>query len=354
MKRILVYFLLFIFAVSCHKEEDPVTINSLGQVKLDNYSSGNDRSGLGALVVSHEGSKIYYAINNYEASRFEMRMIDASGEVKKLFSGEGIIQALDISDDDNKLLYSTSRDYEGQRTAKLYEFTLDTEIAGLTLSVTGDGSIWNSQYLPDGDVIYTQGDGLVHVSLRRMNIALKEVTVLLEKSENPLLIDIDKTGGKLLLQGWSNSRIMTLNFDGTDLRDYGQQIIQIGPISFSPDGSEILASEIFNPQQTNGLAYNGAVSYNIETGEKSILTPEKKDNVPFGYGKNLNELILNVRDGAGTQGELSVFNKELNTYERLTNNDQYEIFYGFYGNSTDRILFIARNENSSALYIYNR
>src|SRR5436853_4392373 len=89
MKTIAYCFLLLILISSCHNDENPVGINSSGQVKLDNIGLAKDGWGIGSLVVSHDGSKIYYALVNVQTLRHELRMLDASGKVKKVFSGEG-------------------------------------------------------------------------------------------------------------------------------------------------------------------------------------------------------------------------------------------------------------------------
>lgn len=340
-------FLLILLIWSCQKDEEPIGINSPGQVKLDKIGVANDGWGILAPVVSHDGTKLYYALVNFQTNRYELRMIDSNTTVKKLFSGEGKIDALDISKDDHTLLYSISPLYGGE--SKLYEYPLESQIPYFLLSVTGDGYFWNAQYLPDGNIIYNQGDGRVDLSLRRLDRISREVTVLMDKSENPILIDIDEAGERLLVWGWSSYRIITLKFDGTELKDFGDQNNKIRLVCFSPEGSEILASETV-PISQNSL-FDQTIIYDVQTGEKNTLTIAQATR-PLAYGKDKNELLVRI---GSLPMELSLFDRSLNTYDNLTNNQMDEGFLGFYGNSSHRILFSARDQSgNNDLYIVNK
>lgn len=353
-KKIGYTLLIALFLWSCTDDETR-NINSGGQVKLDHLGITDDGWGVGPLVVSHDGLKIYYAAVNYQTSRHEMRVIDEAGKVKKLFSGDGQIDALDISADDGTLLYSRSAGHGVSRTSKMYEFNLTSQIPSLIQTITGDGYFWDVTYLSDGDIVYTQGDGAVGNSLRRIDPVSKDVTVLLEKSENPLLIDVDNEIGKLLVLGWSNSRIIVLNADGSDVEDYGEQKTGTRPVAFSPDGSEFLALEFDTdaPENTEGY-YTQAVAFNLETGQKTTLTHALEENKPVGYGADTNTLILNVTIGNQLPGELMRFERETSTYTRLTNNNASEIFLALYNHSSDRVIYSAIDGSGTNLYIVNK
>ena len=352
--RITVFgFLGMLLITACQTDDEaPLGINSSGQVKLDNIGVDNDGWGVGALVVSHDGSKIYYAMNNFNTERHELRRIDEHSIITKIFSGPGNIDALDISKDDNTLLYSISTAYGTE--SKLYKYPQDSRIPGLLLTVTGDGYFWDAQYLPNGDIIYTQGDGKVGVSLRRLDGTSKEVTILLDKSENPLLRDIDEAGERLLVSGWSSSRIMTLKFDGTDLKDFGEQTTQIEPVCFSPDGLEILAYQQGNQALPGSEEFfTQAISYDVQTGQKSRLTHAGENNRPLAYGNDKNDLVVQV--GNQFPMELTLFDRSSNTYDQLTRNQLSEFFLGFYGNSSHRVLFTAADQfGNKGLYILNK
>lgn len=347
MRIIVISFSLMLLILSCQKDEGPIGINRPGQVKLDNIGVLDDGWGLLAHVISNDGSKFYYALVNFQSNRYEVRMIDSNSAVKKLFSGEGQIDALDISKDDQTLLYSISSAHGAE--SRLYEYPLESKIRYFLLSVTGDGYFWNAQYLPDGNIIYNQGNGKVELSLRRLDRISREVTVLLDKSENPILIDINETEGRLLVQGWSSHKIITLKFDGTGLKDFGDQNPGTGPVCFSPDGSEILAFETVTISQS--VLFDQAISYDVQTGEKTILTNTQHTR-PLAYGTDKDELIVRI---GNLPMELSSFDRSLNTYDQLTNNQLYEDFLGFYGNSSHRILFSARDQSgNNDLYILNK
>jgi hypothetical protein len=352
MRIIVINLILMLLILSC-QDEVPIGIDSSGQVKLDNIGASSDGWGIGALVISHDGSKIYYAVINVQTLRHELRMIDAHSNVTKIFSGAGQIDALDISKDDNTLLYSMSAGYGSE--SKLYEYPLDSRIAKKLLSVTGDGYFWQVQYLPNGNIIDNQAHGGIGLSLRRLDRISKEVIILLDKSENPILVDIDEVGERLLVEGWTSSRIMTLNFDGTELKDFGKQTPLTRPVCFSPDGSEILADQQGDPQAAQGSAesFLHAVSFDTQTGQKNILTHAEENTWPVAYGKDKNELILSI--GNQFPGELSLFDRSLNTYDRITNNQLSENFLGFYANSAHRILFEGEDPaGNSGLYILNK
>ncbi|WP_420386644.1 hypothetical protein [Roseivirga sp.] len=354
MKRVTLLLALTLVFSGCKDDDAPLTINSQGTVKLENLDGlASEGWGVGALVVSNDGTTIYYAMVNYQTDEYSIRKIDEDSNVTTILHGDGQIDALDISNDDSRILYSISNAETGTVISKMYEYPFQTQINALLLTVQGDGYFWDLQYLPDGNIVYTQGNGIVEVSLRRMERENRQVTVLMDKELNPLLRDVDEVNNRLLVEGWTSSRIMTLDFDGGNLIDYGSQTRYIRPLGFSPDGSKILASEVVSPNDAN-LAHYAAVSYDVNTGEKTLLTESMDNNLPLAFGENDQSLILDVDTGNGEPGELFFYDVATQVYTPITTNDMFERFHGFYGNSYDRVIFSARNTTENALFIHNK
>lgn len=352
MKIHIVLTLFILLLSSCDGDEPEKTINSPGLVKLDNIGAAGDGWGIHGLVVSHNGNEIYYAVGNVSLGKYELRSIDSQGSVQTILKGEGQVDALNISTDDKKLVYSLSGGNEfGSR---LYEFKLDTRISGKVLTVIGDGYFWNTHYLHNGEIVFNQGDGTVGLSLRRINPGSKEVTVLLGKEENPILVDKDVTSGRLLLYGWSNSTTMTIYADGTGLNKFEVEPTLTRPVAFSPDGTEILAFDQGDLQAPTGSieSQNKVVSFNSETGAKSIVLSQEDKCFPQAYGADKNEIICRV--GKSFPLELASFDRNSASFFTLTDNQQEELFLGYYGNSSRRVLFSSYDASSSGLYIHNR
>lgn len=354
------FFTLFIvcFLFACSDDDTPITIDSPGVVQLDQIGVAQEGWTLGGLVVSSSGSDIYFASNNVQTSKYEVKTIDASGEVSLLFSGIGNIDFMDISDDSEKLLYTLHDDNPGNlRAAKMYEYYIEDETSGQLLSVQGDGYFWWASYLPDGNILFNQGSGGIGVSVRVMERATRNVTVLLDKDQGAVIRDVHTGIGRILLKDWeSDMGNFTMNLDGTDIRQFGENIPQIRPKKFSADGTEILASEIFNPFVGPGgdNSYIGATSYDLATGEKRELTPADQDYEPVGYWNDKGTLIVRSSTGTPVPGELFLYDMQQESFAQITQNTYYEEFLGFFMNTTDRILFYGYNSTDSGLFIYNR
>lgn len=341
MKLIIQLLLLIIIISSCQEED--WTINSKGLVKLDQAGLQKDGWGVSEIVVSHDGKRVYYAAVNFQTSRFELRMIDESSKVKKLFSGDGFIDAIDISEDDNTLLYSASRNFGSE--SWLYEYPLNSRIQTKLLTVVGDGYFWEAKFLTENTILYSQGHGGVGLSLRKINRNTKEVTVLLDKSDNPRLVDIDHNNEKLLVLGWTDRSLRITDYNGTTIKDFGVLENQINPIKFSPDGSEILSM--------GSLASPFVIStIDIENSQRNTISEVEENIWPLQYGNDGNEIIC--MKGNSFPKELFFFDRNQGAYRRLTNNQLHEQFLGFYGNTSQRILFQAVDEaGQSAFYILN-
>lgn len=356
-KKIILLLCVALLSYACSSDDAPVTIDSPGIVKLDEIGAGQEGWALGALVVSNTGSDIYFGRNNFQTNRYEIKHIDVAGEASVLFTGIGNIDFIDISDDNEKLLYTLNDGNTGNlRKAQMYEYYIDDETSGLLTEVQGDGYFWYAYYLADGNILYNQGSGGVGVSVRMMERSTKNVTIILDKDQGALIRDIHEASGKVLLQGWeSDMGNFVMNLDGTGIQQFGEDIPQIDLVGFSADGSTILASEIFNPFVGPGgdNSFIAAISYDLATGEKTLLTPENEDYEPVGYWSDNNRLIVRSSTGTSVPGELFLYDIELETFIQITENAYYEEFMGFYMNTSDRILFYGYNSTDRGLFIYN-
>jgi hypothetical protein len=221
------------------------------------------------------------------------------------------------------------------------------------LTVTGDGRFWDLHYLDDDNIVYTQGDGAVQLSLRRFDRSSKAVTVLMDKNENPILFAVDRTYERLLILGWSNRKIMTLKADGTELKDYGDSTRQNQPVGFSADGTEILVGEIRKSGAISGESFWQTIVYNVETREGIALTNFMQNSLPVAYGENQNAILISAGNEFA-QRELFMYNRVTGEYEQVTDNSFQEFFLGYYGNSTRRVLYKGKDNNElDALYIAN-
>lgn len=343
----LLFLLILLF--SCSEDEGRKTLNSRGEVKLDVVPEAG--WAIAHLVVSQDGLRIYYSLTSFNVSKYEIRMIDEQGLISKLYWGDGTIESLAISDDGKRLLYSVYSSI-GLECA-LYEFNLASKDRDQLLSVSADGRFWDLHYLDEDNIVYTQGDGAVQLSLRRFNRSSKAVTVLMEKTENPILFAVDKTHERLLIRGWSNGKIMTLKADGTELKEYGDPARQNQPVSFSSDGTEILVGEVRNSGAITEESYWQTIVYNVETGERTALTNLMQNSLPVAYGENQNAILISAGNEFA-QRELVMYNRVDGEYRQLTDNSFQEFFLGYYGNSTRRLLYKAMDNNKpDALYILN-
>ncbi len=343
-------FIIITLLFSCQEAELPTDINTPGVHVLDKIGTGNDGWGISDLYTTQEGI-IYYTVSNYQTDKYELRSIDEAKNMEVVTSGSGWTSGLELSPKGDALLFAINSGNGTNKTTRLVEYYLKLKAYTVFFTIEGDGDITNARYLVDGDILYTQGDSFVKLTINRLDPINRIVTVLSDKNQNAWLVDVDELGKRLLIYGWSTSSIMITDIDGNLLENYSDGVVHLSPISFSPDYQYILASELFSQEVVNGVykSYSGAIYIDVSTKEKVKLTEPGLDALPIGYAPN--DHLMFVAPASRFPRVLGYQDLATGAVVEVIDQNTFERFLGFYKNSTDRILY-AGGDGSDTRYLY--